>query len=1016
MQKHHQLTLGRIKKHKQILKGLIYTDFRPVTLSSYAAPGRITYEEAMQGEFKPIDLNHNFSPLWSTHWVKVEYEVPAEWAGKEVHFLFDAMCEGEVWIDGKPMQGLTGSILGHEWDTTRPEYILGKKAQAGSGVLYVEVAVNHLFGVQGGGPEIDYIIGKLRQAHLGLFDREAWDLYWDYVIVADCAVEMPEATPRGGQAMHIANEMINVIRLDDRSTWGKARALAADFLGKKNGEGQHTVSAVGHAHIDTAWLWPLAETHRKCYRTFSSAVHYMDLYPDYIFTVSQAVQWEWMKEEHPDLYERMVEKAKKGQFVPVGGTWVEMDANIPSGESFVRQFLFGKRFFEKELGFECKIFWVPDVFGYSAALPQIMKQSGIDYFLTQKLSWNQFNKVQSHTFLWEGLDGSSILTHFPPADTYNSMANVKEVLYSVKNYKDHDNSNHSYLLYGYGDGGGGPTKGMIEQIARMKDVDGLPKVEFRAPKDFFKLLEDDIKDPVRWVGELYFELHRATYTTQALTKKNNRASEFLLHDVEFLGALANLKGAGYPKDEVDWMWKTVLTNQFHDIIPGSSITEVYDDAARDYSAVLEKGKELRDGAISDGFSPDAAGENLLVINTTSFEREEVAELPEGVPSVQTAACGKPLGIVSAPAYGTAVIKPSDQVAKRVKMTAGADGFEFENEYIVARLNKGGQLTSLFSKEAGREALAPGEVGNQFVMFEDQPTNWEAWDVDIFHLDTRQALPGAHSFEVIEEGPFRVAVAFDHKISETSSINQVVRLSATGKALEFMTKVEWHDEAQKFLKVEFPWDVRSSKATYEVQFGHLQRPTHFNTSWDFAQFEVCAHKWADLSEYGFGVSLLNDCKYGHSTHGNVMRISLVRAPKSPDPVADLGTHRFNYAVMPHKGSLQEAGLIREGYRFNQPLLLEKTTAATGKQSFFSVDSPQVVIDTVKKAEDSDEIIVRMYESFGAQANVSLKVGLPVSGAVEVNLLEQETGKVDVKDGAVALHFTPFQLRTLKIKVK
>ena len=1015
MQKHYEQTLKRLRKFKGDIKGNIYTAFKPVSISAYSAPDRISYEEAMKGDYQPIEVGHNFSPLWSTHWVKVEYEIPAEWAGKEVHFLWDAMCEGEVWIDGKPMQGLTGSVVDSYEELTRGEYILSDSAEPTKGVLYVEVAVNHLFGVGGGGPEVDYLIGWLRQAQLGVFDREAWDLYWDYVIVADCAIEMSETAPRRGQAMRIANKMADVIRMDDKATWSKAREMAAEFLGEKNGDGQHTVSAIGHAHIDTAWLWPLAETHRKCYRTFSSAVHYMDMYPEYKFTVSQAVQWEWMKDEHPDLYARMLEKAKNGQFVPVGGTWVEMDANIPSGESFVRQFLFGKRYFEKEVGFECTIYWVPDVFGYSAALPQIMKQSDIKYFLTQKLSWNQFNKIQSHTFNWEGIDGSSILTHFPPTDTYNAMANVKDVLFNVSNYKDHENSKHSYLLYGYGDGGGGPTTGMIEQISRMADVDGLPKVEFRNPQDFFELLEDDLKDPVKWVGELYFELHRATYTTQALTKRNNRKSEFMLHDLEFIAALANLKDGSYPSDDLSWMWKIVLTNQFHDIIPGSSITMVYDDAKNDYQLVLDKASELRETAVAEAFDA-GEGENLLVVNTTSFDREEVVELPEGVPSVQKSACGKPLGIVNVPSYGTAVTKPSDEVTKRVKLVESADGFEFENEYLIARINKTGQLTSLFSKEANREAIAAGSVGNQFVMFEDRPCNWDAWDVDIFHLDSRQEVPGAYSFEVIEEGPFRVAIAFDYKLSETSSINQVVRLSATSKMVEFKTKVVWEDEAHKFLKVEFPWDVRSSEASYEIQFGHLQRPTHFNTSWDYAQFEVCNHKWADLSEYGFGVAMLNDCKYGASTHGNVMRLSLLRAPKSPDPIADLGTHHFTYAVMPHTGSLQDAGVIEEGYRLNVPLLASKTSASAGVKSFFAVSTPQVVIETVKKAEDSDEIIVRMYESFGAQTDVDLKVGLPVSEVVEVNLLEREQGAVELNGDVVSLHFTPFQLRTLKFKVK
>ncbi|MCD4753030.1 MAG: hypothetical protein K8R40_08165 [Anaerolineaceae bacterium] len=1016
MQKHYKLTLNRLKQYKAPLAAKRYPETRPIKLSAYFAPDRITYEEAMKGDYHPFKVGYNFGPLWSTHWVKVEYEIPVEWQGKEVHLLWDSMCEGAVWIDGNPMQGLTGSTPNNPWMVTRPDYELSKSARGGEmGVLYIEVAVNHLFGVGGGGPEIEHVVGWLRQAELAIFDRDAWDLYWDFVVVADMAQELPEGTPRKGQAMRVANTMIDTIRLDDHSTWAPARTIAAEFFAEKNGEGQHNLSAIGNAHIDTAWLWPLAETHRKCYRTFASAVKYMDDYPEYKFTVSQAQQFEWMKYEQPDLYQRIKEKFENGQFIPTGGSWVEMDANLPNGESFVRQFLLGQRYFEKEFGFHCVDFWEPDVFGYSAALPQILKLSEIDYFLTQKLSWNQFNKISTHTFIWEGIDGSQVLTHFPPLDTYGARATVSEAIKNVQMYKDHENSKESYLLFGFGDGGGGPTKDMLEQLRRMKNVDGLPTVEIRSPKEFYQRLDLDLKDPVKWVGELYLEYHRGTYTTQALTKKNNRRSEFMLHDIEFLSAMAGLNGYNYPTEDLDWMWKMVLTNQFHDIIPGSSITEVYDEAAEDYKKVLNRGVELRSDAIKSLLDTKENGENLVVVNTTGFDREEVVELPKGTTSTQISNCGKPLGIVSSPSYGYSIQKTTAEPAKPVTLKTTQDGFIFENQHVVVCINKSGEMLSLFSKEAGREALAPDGIGNKFVLFEDRPCAFDAWDVDIYHLETREEVPSAYSCEVIEEGPFRVAVAFDYKISETSTINQVIRLSATSKHLDFKTRIDWHEE-YRVLKVEFPWDVRASEASYEIQFGHLQRPTHFNTSWDFAQFEVCSHKWADLSEYGFGVSLLNDCKYGHSTKDNIMRLTLLRSPKEPDPIADMGTHHFQYAVMPHAGTLQDAGLIAEGYCFNQPLQIAQTDAAPSVKSFFSVDKSAVVIDTVKKAEDSDEIIIRMYESFGAQCNTSLRLDMVASEAMEVNLLEHDINDVTVENGQIELHFGAFQIRTLKLKAK
>ncbi|MBN2046267.1 MAG: hypothetical protein JW750_00380, partial [Anaerolineaceae bacterium] len=436
MQKHTELTKRRLEQYKNPLYGKIYTDSYPVKLSAYAAPDRIRYEEAMQGDYAPIEVGHKFGPLWSTFWVRVELEIPEAWAGKEVHFLWDSMSEAEVWVDGKAMQGLTGSTINSPDEAIRKEFILTKNAQGGQKqTLYVEVACNHLFGVMGGGAEVEYVVGKLRDARLALFDRDAWDLYWDFVIVADMALYLDEGTPRQGQAMRVADNMIDMLRLDRKETWAPARALAAEFLSEHNGDSQHNLSAVGNAHIDTAWLWPLEETKRKCVRTFSSAVRYMDEYPEYIFTVSQAQQLEWIKDEQPELYARLKEKFEAGQFIPTGGSWVEPDCNIPNGESFVRQFLFGQRFFEKEFNFHCVDFWEPDVFGYSAALPQILKQAEIDYFLTQKLSWNQFNKISTHTFMWEGLDGSQVLTHFPPVNSYSALANVRDVVNNSKRYK-----------------------------------------------------------------------------------------------------------------------------------------------------------------------------------------------------------------------------------------------------------------------------------------------------------------------------------------------------------------------------------------------------------------------------------------------------------------------------------------------------------------------------------------------------------------------------------------------------
>ncbi|MBN2047081.1 MAG: alpha-mannosidase [Anaerolineaceae bacterium] len=1005
MQKHEQLSKRRLARFQDAdnLAGLFYPQSAPVKLAVYHAPGRISYAEAMQGNYELLEVGYLFTPLWSTHWVRVDIQIPADWAGKEVHFRWDSTSEGQIWVDGKAMQGLSGSVhVGQPTGTIRSHYLLAEEAVGGETLtLYVEVACNHLWGVHPG-TRAEENLGRLRMAEIAVFDRAAWDLYWDFKVIADMAIHLPSGTPRQGQALRVANQMVDLIRMDDPQTWRAARGLAEAFYAEKNGDDAHELSAIGNAHIDTGWLWVLAETKRKCYRTFSTAVRYMDQYPEYKFTVSQAQQLEWMKDEYPELYGRIQEKFAAGQLIPTGGAWVEPDCNLPSGESFVRQFLYGQRFFEKEFGFHCDDFWEPDVFGYSAALPQIMKLAEIDYFLTQKLSWNQFNKIDMHSFYWEGLDGTQVLTHFPPLATYIAYGSVEEVLRNVTNYKDHEKTRESYLLYGIGDGGGGPMVESIEQLSRMKDVAGLPKVTTRTPKEFFRRLEADLKDPVKWVGELYLEYHRGTYTTQAATKNGNRRSEFMLHEVEFLSALASLRGGAYPRAALDRMWKVILTNQFHDILPGSSITEVYEEAEEAYARVLAEGGELRQQALDLLFAPETEGANLLAVNPTGFDREEVVEM-DGA-----------LQVVRVPAYGVFAGAPATEVESPVVLSETANGFVLENRHLKAVINRSGIVERLIEKASGREAIAPNGKANQFVLYEDRPIDYDAWDVDIYHLDARDDVPPAMTCAVLESTPLRAVLRFTYEVSERSTITQKVILDACARYLDFNTEVEWH-EAHKFLKVEFPLEARAKEATYEIQFGHVERPTHYNTSWDMARFEVCAHRWADLSEYGFGVALLNDSKYGYATHDNVMRLSLLRAPKYPDPQADMGTHHFRYALMPHQGSFQEAGVIAAGYHYNEPLLLAKTNQTLPARSYFRVNDPAIVIDTVKRAEDSDDLIVRMYESFGARGEVRFSSTLDVDSAMVCNLLERQDAPLAWTDGGCTLSFKPFQIITLKLKL-
>jgi alpha-mannosidase len=1012
MQKHRALTLGRLRRFAtDELAPLIYPARAPITLSVWSAPDRVPYATAVAATYRPATVGEAFGPLWSTHWFKVEGEVPAAWAGREVHLVWDSGSEACVWEDGQPQQGLSG-----KWGfwAAHKDYRLATAAAPGQRVaLFIEMACNTYFGNPSDyDPYERIVMGTVAVAELAVFDREAWDLFWDFTVVADLAQHLPADTPRGGQALRTANAIVNAFRADDRATWVEARALAAGFLSAGAGGGAHQLSAIGHAHIDTAWLWPLAETRRKCVRTFSSAVRLMDEYPAYLFACSQAQQYDWIEREHPGLFARIREKVAAGQFIPAGGTWIEPDCNIPNGESLVRQFLVGQRYFQAAFGRYCGEFWNPDVFGYSGQLPQIMRGAGIEYFLTQKLSWNQFNRPDRSTFLWEGIDGSRVLTHFPPVDNYNATATVKEVLFNVSNYKDHDRGRESYLLFGYGDGGGGPTAAMLEQLARMADVDGLPQVAQRTPAEFFARCAADIVDPVVSVGELYFELHRGTYTSQARNKRANRHSEHVLHDAEVWATIAHALGQGaYPTDDLDRVWKLVLLNQFHDIIPGSSIHEVYVDSSADYAEVLASGCRVWEQAVSALWGPDQ-GPNLMALNGLSFARAEVVELPAGVAGVQPLGAGRALGVLRAPSYGAGIQAKADGPHGPLHLEETDGGFVLANGHLRATLDRQGRVRSLVHSGTGRAAIASGALANRFVLFDDRPNDWDAWDVDVFHLEKWDDLPGAESAEVVAHGPLRIAVRFSHRLSANSRLVQTVSLDVEGRWLAFDTRVDWQ-ERHRFLKVEFPLEVRAPQATYEIQFGHVQRPTHFNAQVDLARFEVPAQRWADLSDAAFGVALLNDCKYGYSTHGNVMRLSLLRAPTMPDPEADQGEHHFRYALYPHAGGPQAGGVIPAAAAFNQPLQVRRTGQAVGQHTFFAVDNPALVIDTVKKADEGDDLIVRLYEAHGTPVTARLTSALAIRAAAECDLLERD--KIALAwDGGVELSLRPFEIKTLRLQ--
>eukprot|EP01119_Soliformovum_irregulare_P015322 TRINITY_DN4303_c0_g1_i2.p1 TRINITY_DN4303_c0_g1~~TRINITY_DN4303_c0_g1_i2.p1 ORF type:complete len:713 (-),score=261.49 TRINITY_DN4303_c0_g1_i2:116-2254(-) len=707
---------------------------------------------------------------------------------------------------------------------------------------------------------------------------------------------------------------------------------------------------------------------------------------------------------------------KRGQFVPVGGTWIEMDCNIPSGESLIRQFLVGQRFFESEFGIKCREFWLPDTFGYAAQLPQIIKQSEIDYFFTQKLSWCQFNKFPHHTFYWEGLDGTKIFTHFAPADTYCAKADVKEVLHSVNNYKDKERSNEALLVYGFGDGGGGPTKVQVENLEIMKNIDGLPVVQMRSPADFFERAEKEGRDIPVWVGELYFEYHRGTYTSQAKNKLHNRKCEYLLREIELYAGLATtVNGSPYPRQEMEKLWKLLLLNQFHDVIPGSSINQVYRDSDEHYAYIYKSGNSLLDEAFKN-FTKSDTGNSYSVFNSLSWPRTEVVEVPttpKNLPTApkQTSFDGKSLFVVSAPSMGSSPVEPIE-ISETSTLQEEKDKIILENNFVKAEFDKKGILVSMFDKRAKRQVIS-GKA-NQFVLYEDVPMYWDAWDVDVYHLEKRKDVDTESQCKILEKGPLRSSFEVSFNVGKKSRLTQRISLDAISPRIDFQVEVDWQENHQ-FLKVEFPLKIRAMHATYEIQFGNWQRPTHFNTSWEVAKFEVCGHKWADLSESGYGVSILNDCKYGYACHGNVMRLSLLRSPKNPDPDCDMGIQNFKYAIFPHLGTLQQGETIRQAYNFNVPIQI-RSLPSPSMSSAFTLDNPAIVLESVKLAEDSDnEIIVRLYESHGGHATCRLSTPLAVKKAHACNVLERDIASVAWENGGISLEMKPFEILSLKLSL-
>ncbi|WP_378730314.1 alpha-mannosidase [Nocardia brasiliensis] len=984
--------LGRVLTER--IAPAIYPESVPLAVSIWVAPDEpVPVAEGLVAPRTPTRPGAPWGAPWGTSWLTVEGTVPAAWAGKTVEAIIDLgfdrnmtgfQCEGLVYRpDGSPVKGLHPR---NQWVRVGSPAVGGEHV-----VLHVEAASNPIIPFFSpnalgdkltAGTEPQYRLGRI---DLAIFDEEVWQLALDLEVLGELMHEMPEDPARRFDIVRAIERALDAIDLQDvNSTAAAARACLVDVLAKPAVPSAHRISAVGHAHIDSAWLWPLRETVRKVARTTANMTALLAEEPEFVFAMSQAAQYDFIKRHRPEVYERVKEAVSAGRFVPTGGMWVEADTNMPGSEAMARQFVHGKRFFLDEFGVEDQNVWLPDTFGFAAGLPQIIKAAGAKSLLTQKISWSQINQFPHHTFLWEGIDGTRIFTHFPPVDTYNCTMHGREIAHAARNFKDKGRASRSLAPTGWGDGGGGTTREMIAKAARMKNLEGSPKVVWDKPADFFAQAEAEYQNPPVWVGELYLELHRATLTSQAKTKQGNRRSEHLLREAELWAATAAVrKNVEYPYAALDRIWKTVLLHQFHDILPGSSIAWVHREAEQTYAVVA---KEL----------------------TTLIERAQWSLGGERVgPNMFNST---PHTWWSVPAGAAAPEQPGRPSA--VTERAGG-GFVLDNGLLRVEVDARGLVVSVFDLEHQRETLPPGSVANLLQLHPDFPNSWDAWDVDLFYRNRVTDLIEA-DYVVAEPDSNSVRIG---RSFGSSKVEQTLALRAGG--LDIDTSVDWY-ETEKFLKLAFPLDIHADRYASETQFGHLFRPTHTNTSWEYAKFEACNHRFVHFAEPGWGVALVNDATYGHDVTRSVradggttttLRVSLLRAPRFPDPETDHGAHHFRHSLLPG-ASIGDA--VRAGYRVNLPQLTPGVAEAV--EPLFTIDNDAVVTSAVKLADDgSGDVVLRVYEAHGGRASALVTGGFDFAEFQVCDLLErpiQENTAATREGAGVRLRLRPFQLVTLR----
>ena len=999
----------KIKKYLEILRSHRYCNKTPVeNLTVCPCDYKEGHTPPPLSEFKPYKAGEDWGSGFDSHvWFHFEFKIPEHMKQKPVSLNVSSDKFGGVgsnpqfilYINGKLRQGLDvrhTDVPLYDPEATYDVYIYAYTgARIRTAKLFVE-----LFNV----------------------NEDCRDLYFDIDVPFDTLEFTNQHSIEYADILKYLDNAVSMLDLYELgsdeffASVKKAKEyMRTEFYGKYCGNSKTQVTAIGHTHIDCAWLWTLRQTREKVQRSFATVLELMKRYPEYKFMSSQAFLYKNMKEEAPELYEEIKARIAEGRWECEGAMWVEADCNLSSGESLVRQVMYGKRFFKNEFGVENRVLWLPDVFGYAAALPQILKKCGVDWFVTSKISWNDTNMMPYDTFEWYGIDGTPIHAYFltaedynrdnpPRGTTYNAMITPKMVAGTIHRYQQKQINNDALITFGYGDGGGGPTPEHLEVARRTAyGIPGVPKTSIEFAGDFLSRLENKMEEAKRvpaWHGELYLEYHRGTYTSISKNKRNNRKSEFLYMNAETLGSMAkSLIGMPFPKAELHEGWESLLTNQFHDIIPGSSIREVYEQSDIDYAALMKIAKDSITNATESIAKGISAGRGHVIFNPNPFVGNGIVEID-----------GKSAYVTGIPPKGYAAAEQI-KIYNRIIIQDRT----VETDKLRVRFDENWMIDSVYDKVNDREVITAGEKANEIRVYADHPDTYDAWEWQEYSLEDYKVITEVSSVNIIEDGArrgIRIVRPF-----MKSTFTQTIWFYDDIAKIDFETVADWHNQHQ-MVKAAFPVDINSAKATYEIQYGTIERPTHKNTSWDKAKFEVCAHKYADLSEGGYGVAIINDCKYGYDIHDGIMQISLFKTPTSPNEVADQGEIPFTYSLCPHAGTLADSNIPALAYDLNNPMFAVKATGVNSilpeQFSMVTTDAENVLCEVIKEAEDSDATILRFYESKNMKTNVNITLGIPAEHCYVCDLMENEIAELPIVKGKVNTSVHGFEILTLKVK--